>query len=138
MAIAREIRTETVVFDMVKLAISRQLTGEALASLRVDLHEDFARDLFNVRALWSTVADVPRLIEYPVIEWEPASWFQMFKRQHFPVWAVRRWPIRTKSHTRIVLLRLRQLYPEAPAPANFGRPIVTFADPASAYRSMSA
>jgi hypothetical protein len=126
---------ETVVMETVRAAISKQLSGMALASLKLDSSWLFERDLFNVRAMWDTMADVPKVVAYPVVDREPSSWFQMLKRQHFPNWAVRRWPIRTKSHKRTVIFELQKLYPDAPAPADYGRPIFHFAHPVEVYRA---
>lgn len=56
----------------------------------------------------------------------PSSWWQMFKRDHFPKWAQRWSPVRTTRWFVDVDLREKMIFPEAKYsyPETLGKPVV--------------
>jgi hypothetical protein len=44
----------------------------------------------------------------------PSSWWQMFKRQYFPKWLLKRFPVRHTTLKRKVVFKVYELYPKLP------------------------
>ncbi len=55
----------------------------------------------------------------------PATWWQHFKQEHCRDWITRRWPVKMRTVTKTVNIRLFDVYPEADyvAPEGFGGPV---------------
>jgi len=90
-----------------------RLAGELLESLSIRQTEDFARDQL-VLSLRSLAWAQHETAIYEFEEARMASWWQHFKRSHFPAWALQRWPVRYVTWQRRICVNLRALWPDAP------------------------
>lgn len=60
------------------------------------------------------------------VHWRvPSSWWQHFKKDKYPAWALKRWPVRYEKIERTVTHHRHYAYPEVNiAPHDFGRPLL--------------
>lgn len=57
----------------------------------------------------------------------PATWWQHLKRDHFPAWFTRRWPVRVAKFRQTVSFQRHRTYPNASIalpPKTFGYPVI--------------
>lgn len=49
----------------------------------------------------------------------PANWWEHFKSQYFPQWALNRWPVQMKSETQELVCEATRSYPNLPLPEEY-------------------
>jgi len=99
-----------VVLEKVRLAAEQKIGAYTLHSMRVDQLSQLYGDVaYRLSAMVLTEALRPNEKSILTAEFDqwvtqdvqvfydvPASWWQHFKEQHFPQWALKRWPVKTE------------------------------------------
>lgn len=105
---------EKIVLEHMKMQLGVRMGGHALEKAEVHL---IANELnrgvdayFTTELLGETVGEYSKVVYFRC----PKSWFQMFKRQHFPAWLKRAFPIQTKLREEIVIFTVKAVYPQLP------------------------
>lgn len=120
---------ESVFLERVRFSAQRMLSSQMMASIELKTWEEFEAQRM-VAELRTEVMGAHRSVTYDLDELRPASWWQALKSEHFPRWALERWPIKNKTIVRRVVVDLRALWPDAPLPKkHFGDALLTYQGP---------
>lgn len=73
--------------------LSRQMAQELIQRPEAQVFQDFMKDLVQLHMSWQVA--VKKATDPLKV---PSSWWQHFKRDHFPAWALKRWPVKYDLH----------------------------------------
>ena len=104
-----ETRISAEVWERANLKIRGDIFGDILARLELQIFTEQHR-----------AGTATESIEFPTTFW------QMWKRDHAPLWFARKFPIKTKRHTLQVSISEYKIYPQAQfsLPKRFGEPVI--------------
>ena len=93
-----------VTLDKLKLAIFQSVSPHLIdACVEYQEHVYFMADEIRLKVTGYVWAET---LESKEFKW-PADWWEAFKEQWFPAWALRRWPVRYERHK----LDVKAVYP---------------------------
>lgn len=73
--------------------ISRHMVKEMIQRPEAEAFRDIMDDVVRLHISWQVAA---KKATNPLMV--PSSWWQHFKRDHFPAWALKRWPVKYDEH----------------------------------------
>lgn len=108
---------DRITLEKVKFAIQGKITHLALVSSQnVELTiKRFAHDL----AVRLEAFIAKQQLEYPVVEFVcryPKTWWQAFKQRFFPLWALKKWPVKLITIKETHCFNVSALYPQLAFP----------------------
>ncbi len=129
------VKTKEVTLDILKFAAVGVLPGQTMIDSltyekmwRAQLNEMLYE--IRVKVLAHNFEQHTHTVTVPVTFDHPATWWQMFKRAHFPDWLLHRFPVQyveeTKNGKRAVTFKKYATYPSADIalpPQTFGFPV---------------
>lgn len=96
------IPNKLVELQKIQIGLEEIIAKEVLLNPEIEI-EDYLSTMIKIRVqgfLWGE-AGRSTTIKYP------SDWWQAFKLEYFPVWALKRWPVKYTEHT----INTRTLYP---------------------------
>jgi len=111
-----EARVVRVALDKTALRFDGRVAGHCLRDLEASIGRDRAHDEMLCIITTTMLEEVlePGTEDSVVVDfYAPATWWEHFKREHFPPWLLRRYPVRLLRYTREVSVKVTAAYPRA-------------------------
>lgn len=99
------------ILEKLRYAVRMDASGVQLRE--VDAWWDHLFDRMAYRLTADVLAEKLVGDEYHISTQEPATWWQMWKRDHAPAWLVRRWPVLHRPIRYVVSLTRYGTYPKS-------------------------
>ena len=105
---------EPVILKLLKLEASTVFDGHALASLSIDNYYDYLLQglVYKVRTM--VPAESMKKETHTVTVKYPDGWWNAFKAQYFPDWALKTFPVKYVTKSETVIFTAYMLYPKFP------------------------
>jgi hypothetical protein len=122
-----EMNVKTISLERIFHCAMKRVNKHWLAHLKVDAQTRFIGDTVDdlVLTLETEVLAEKKVDEEYIVTFRtPATWWQMFKAQHFPEWMRLRWPIKWATEKRTVHFKKHLCYPDMPAMHVHGKEVI--------------
>lgn len=85
---------QTISVDKIRFALAQRISGSFIEDFGLDLAVDRIGSEMQARLTWFMAGKVqPEILEYYE---HPETWWDGFKKEHFPKWLLKKYPVKMK------------------------------------------
>jgi hypothetical protein len=116
---------QRVVLENVSLAIQTQLPGWVCTPSNTKLTVKTATDHVVVNFIRHVAAQTAKQHIVPVSFESPSTWWQAFKKQYYPNWALQLFPVQYTTTYKEAVVHVRVVYPDVVMPDRYHEVLVS-------------